>query len=175
MKVISEPKPADTTIPVSKMKDGQIGVITSWGDYPQYIGRGVQRFGDDLLSLRRPVGGAWSNWFGSTVSKDVHRVRLVDESQPFQVDADGKLTLVDTGPKPPEDIDATELNDGQVAVVSGTGGPVADAGKPVQRVGPDLVILGEPKETAWKSICGSSPRKGIVRVRPLAPGTVLEL
>lgn len=45
------------------MKDGQIGIITSWiGE--GYEGRVVQRVGNRLITLGRGSGNSWTTFFG---------------------------------------------------------------------------------------------------------------
>jgi len=46
---------AQVEIPVHNMKDGDIGVITSWS-MPDYHGRVVQRYKDNLITLGEQSG-----------------------------------------------------------------------------------------------------------------------
>lgn len=174
MKIVSENKPADTTIPVSNMGDGEIAVITQWGRHDTYVGRGVQRFGKDLITLRRSYGDSWSGRFEGEHDPD-YRVRLVGEGQPFKVDEKGMLTLVDVPTDVPMTIDARQLQDGQVAVVVSAIDYSSDVGKPVQRLGDDLVLLGEPREASWKGLFNPDDDDRGVFVRVLAPGATLEV
>ena len=43
-------------INVKDMKDGEVGIITSW-PYEEYVGRVVQRYENDLLT----IGKGWGN------------------------------------------------------------------------------------------------------------------
>lgn len=52
-------------INVSDMKDGEIGVITSW-PHEGYVGRVVQRYGNNLLT----VGKGWENCFRNHFSNN---------------------------------------------------------------------------------------------------------
>lgn len=45
-------------INVGDMKDGEIGIITSW-PYEEYVGRVVQRYENDLLT----IGKGWEKGF----------------------------------------------------------------------------------------------------------------
>lgn len=40
-------------IPVTEMKDGQVGIITTW-TISSYVGRIVQRHGSDLIAIGLP-------------------------------------------------------------------------------------------------------------------------
>lgn len=43
-------------ISINDMRDGQIGVITRWGNHDEYLGRVVQRYGDSLITLGQCYG-----------------------------------------------------------------------------------------------------------------------
>ena len=65
-------KNKDNLIPVSELKDGQIGVITQWSE-SRYLDIIVQRSNDFLFA----VGGV-ENWGGIPESTDC-RVRILRE------------------------------------------------------------------------------------------------
>lgn len=71
----------------SAMRDGQIAVITRW-DFDKYIGRIVQRFGNDLIVIGLDKGNAWSGLMCVPIPAPC-RVRIL---------ADGEtLTIKDNG------------------------------------------------------------------------------
>jgi hypothetical protein len=45
---------------VGDMMDGDIGVIVEWNNSLLYLGRIVQRYGDDLVAIGLSSGGGWS-------------------------------------------------------------------------------------------------------------------
>ncbi len=47
------------TLLAKDLKDGQLAVIV--GDYSNFKGRIIQRFGNDLVSIGLPIGDGWSN------------------------------------------------------------------------------------------------------------------
>lgn len=57
--------------PAYNLLDGQIAVITRWS-VNRYIGRIVQRYGNNLVSLGRPVAKSWPGFFneGNPVTRD---------------------------------------------------------------------------------------------------------
>jgi hypothetical protein len=66
------------TIPVQKMKDGQIGEIADTG----YRGRIVQRYGDLLISVGLCSGSAWTQILTSNSSM---HIRLLNAGESFFV------------------------------------------------------------------------------------------
>ena len=48
---------------VCNMEDGQVGIITKWS-IGSYEGDIVQRYGNDLICIGKPIGNSWSNLFG---------------------------------------------------------------------------------------------------------------
>jgi len=62
MKIIEEPK--QNGIPISEMKDGDLGVITDWDGWGHcHVGRIVQKYGDDLISVGMASGHCWVSFF----------------------------------------------------------------------------------------------------------------
>jgi hypothetical protein len=74
------------SIPLSEMKDGQIGIITEWADYQKYAGRIVQRYDNILIALGRSSGSSWSRIFAEC--SEHHRVRLLQNDEALYVDND---------------------------------------------------------------------------------------
>ena len=64
-------------IHVSKMQDGQIGEIVSWLAFC-YVGKIVQRYGDNLIVVGEGFDESWANLFeeNSTLPKDC-RVQIL--------------------------------------------------------------------------------------------------
>lgn len=71
----------------------------------------------------------------------------------------------------PGDIPASELKDGQIAVITEWDSLIAYSGRIIQRHGDTLVSLGMPSANRWSVI----PHGDSYRVRVLAPGTKLEI
>lgn len=70
----------DDSIAVHEMKDGDIGVITSWKDNglnSDCVGWVVQRYDGVLLTIGREAGCSWYNLFGSNENTNDRRVRLL--------------------------------------------------------------------------------------------------
>ena len=63
-------------ISVFEMKDGQIAVITNWGDIPEYTGRIVQRYGNNLITIGMDCGRTWPGCFNEKPD-NAYRVRLL--------------------------------------------------------------------------------------------------
>lgn len=70
-------------IPAQMMEDGQIGVIISWST-GSYLGKIVQRYKDNLVSLGEESGQSWSNWFDGRKAEDC-RVRLLTKKDLLQL------------------------------------------------------------------------------------------
>jgi len=68
----------DDTIPVHEMKDGEVGVIVEWS-CKQYIGRIVQKYGEDLITLFRGHGSNFPTVL--VIRKSCNRVRLIDKEE----------------------------------------------------------------------------------------------
>lgn len=58
--VLQGSKPTD--IRSTDMKDGDVGVITKWGTNDHYVGRIVQRYRDNIVSIGLEEGCSWSGW-----------------------------------------------------------------------------------------------------------------
>ena len=75
----------DGTIPVSEMKDGDIGVIIYWST-SRYIGRIVQRYCDCLLTVGAESGCGWGEYFKSPYVNSGCRVRILEKSETLVVE-----------------------------------------------------------------------------------------
>ena len=60
----------DINVHINKMQDGDIAVITHWGDCDEYIGRVVQRYKDTLISVGRESQERFSEIFTSSTNKE---------------------------------------------------------------------------------------------------------
>ena len=49
----------DDVMPISDMRDGDIGIITAWEDHEQYAESIVQAYGDGLIQVGKPSGDSW--------------------------------------------------------------------------------------------------------------------
>jgi len=68
----------DNTIPVMELKDGQIAVITEWGnDNHEYDGQIVQRWNDNLIQIGEDSGESWT----SLPNSDDCRVRVLEDGE----------------------------------------------------------------------------------------------
>jgi hypothetical protein len=57
----------DTSVPVDKMVDGDVAIITAWTKpNPEYVGRIVQRFSDTLLTLGGVKDNSWDVIFNAS-------------------------------------------------------------------------------------------------------------
>ena len=66
----------DKSIPVSEMKDGEIGTITKW-TYKNAVGTIVQRYNDILVTVGRPSGCSWPSIFPNG---DINcRIRILEK------------------------------------------------------------------------------------------------
>jgi hypothetical protein len=68
-------------IPLSKLKDGQIAVITSWV-HKQYLGLVIQRYHNDLFMIGKADG--WNN-FDRLITYDLNRVRILPKGTKFEI------------------------------------------------------------------------------------------
>lgn len=71
-------------IPVFEMKDGQIAIITKWGNSPEYIGRIVQRYGDELITIGMNSHYRWDNLSDGLLSPEC-RVRLLQPGETITI------------------------------------------------------------------------------------------
>lgn len=62
-------------IPVHRMRDGDIGVITAWS-YHHYIGIVVHRFKNNLISIRQSHGASWSDTVFNLVGEQRNQCRV---------------------------------------------------------------------------------------------------
>ena len=69
--------PDDGTIHIKDLRDGQIAVITCWGNNPGQIGAPVQRIGDDLVCVGLDIDHTIKGVFaGHTSYARNYRVRV---------------------------------------------------------------------------------------------------
>jgi len=66
---------------VGNMKDGDIGVIIEWGSIIYCLGRIVQRYGNDLISIGMPSGDSWRVLTPSRELSSNCRVRLLKKDE----------------------------------------------------------------------------------------------
>ena len=71
-------------IPVDRMKDGQIGVITLWEGHPDVLGRVVQRNGSNLISIGKSSGCGWANVL-QAADNSGRRVRLLEPGERIEI------------------------------------------------------------------------------------------
>ena len=71
--VATDSLPGD--IPVNKMKDGELGEVTSWSDGDENVGQIVQRYDTRLIFLGQNSGHSWP-WIFDATYPDC-RVRLI--------------------------------------------------------------------------------------------------
>lgn len=69
-------KEVDNSIPVSQLKDGELGIITSWA-MDAYQGRIVQWYKDHLITVGQPSGGCWSDCRDNFNNNENLRVRVL--------------------------------------------------------------------------------------------------
>lgn len=74
----------DDSVPVIQLKDGQIAIIVKWSN-PEYNGRIVQRYNNDLITLGRPLGNCWINYFKDNISGSSSRVRILKNGELIKV------------------------------------------------------------------------------------------
>ena len=77
MKVVLESE-SQNGIRSIDMKDGQIGVIVDWNTFPGYLGKIVQRFGPDLITLGAGEQKGWKDYFNQTGdNEEAYRVVIL--------------------------------------------------------------------------------------------------
>lgn len=76
-------KSGDRSIPVSEMKDGDVGIITEWV-YPSAAGTIIQRYDKVLIALGRYSGCCWPNILSSD-SKSC-RVRVLEKGETLVIE-----------------------------------------------------------------------------------------
>jgi hypothetical protein len=83
MKVINA---KNMEMPVYDMKDGQIAIITRWGNTTSYVGRIVQRYHEHLVTLGKESGSSWENYFmcknGSNAS---YMVKILERGTQLEI------------------------------------------------------------------------------------------
>ncbi len=87
MKVLSE---TVSDICINDMKDGDIGVVTKWGDSgygANVIGKVLQRYGDDnsamLIALGQPHGSTHTT--AMLTRSESHRVRVLPPGTKLEI------------------------------------------------------------------------------------------
>lgn len=79
-------RPSD--ICVDDMKDGNIAVITKWGN-TDYIGRVVQRYNDSLICVGNYSGKGWGDYFNpsrKSIRNEKYCVRLLEPGEELVVE-----------------------------------------------------------------------------------------
>ena len=66
------------------MRDGQIGEIVQWSD-PKHIGRIVQRFGSDIITIGMPKGESWSG-ICNRGEVDGCQIRLLEVGETLEIE-----------------------------------------------------------------------------------------
>lgn len=69
------------TIPISKLKDGQLAVIVSWAMSDEYNGVVVQRYKDKLIAIGKRSGLCWGDVFNLFNFDEVCRVRVLEPGE----------------------------------------------------------------------------------------------
>jgi len=74
----------EDSIPLSQMKDGDLGVITHWDILTVYVGEVVQRHGNNLVRIGYPLADSWPDAFKENgiytlTHNPKFRVKLVKE------------------------------------------------------------------------------------------------
>jgi len=84
VKVLSIP---GHSVHVTDMMDGDIAIITEWGNDPTigYVGRVVQRHGDDLIEVGHNVARTWTDAFHAAHHLDINRRYMVEILPPGTV------------------------------------------------------------------------------------------
>jgi hypothetical protein len=78
------------SVSLSQVKDGDIGVIFSWGAVSEYIGYVVQRCGEDLIRIGYGKGFSWPKMFSGEsllLNEQVFRIQIIKNPSIF---SDGK-------------------------------------------------------------------------------------
>lgn len=69
----------DRSIPISKMKDGDVAIIVDWA-IPGMCGKVVQKYKGSLVALGESSGNGWSNPFPDLSEKNRVRVLEIGET-----------------------------------------------------------------------------------------------
>jgi hypothetical protein len=78
--------PDTKIINVRQMLDSQIAEIVNWiPSSPDYIGAIVQRHGNILIAIGKPVGEGWSSLFNTPEDKRGCLVRILDEGETLTI------------------------------------------------------------------------------------------
>lgn len=77
---------SERSIPVRKMKDGEIGVIVEWSIL-EYLGRIVQRYKNHLLTVGGDPGSGWGEIFDKNGIGDFSncRVRILQPGELIEI------------------------------------------------------------------------------------------
>jgi hypothetical protein len=71
----------NTSVPVRKLRDGQMAIITKWDCMDAYAGRVVQRVGDSLITVGSNRSNSWPELFSSNsmaIDKKKDGIYMVD-------------------------------------------------------------------------------------------------
>lgn len=83
VKIAQEPK--DNTISVLDMKDGDIAIIVDWSSR-DHLGKIVQRYKDNLITVGKHSGEGWSSFFLTTDESPKRRVRILPKGTLLEID-----------------------------------------------------------------------------------------
>lgn len=72
------------SIPVFDMKDGQIGIVTEWGNNNDIVGRIIQRYNDILISLGKLSGSSFP--YALKTYDDTLRVRILQKGEQIEIE-----------------------------------------------------------------------------------------
>jgi hypothetical protein len=75
-----------TDIPVTKMKDGDLAVITKWWQGNYYVGTIVHRYDELLIAVGKKSGESWRLLFNGDCKCDDCRVRLLTKGETLIVE-----------------------------------------------------------------------------------------
>lgn len=163
-------KEVSQEVSVYSMKDGEIGIITSWGG-PAYVGRIVQRHGDKLITIGQDSGKSWGGFFEASMPRlDGYLVRILPNGTKIELQ-NGAVKIVQ---EPPVDVHVKDMMDGQMAVITSWSIPNY-VGTIVQRVGENLISIGADSKYVWYQASWPHGVDKECRVRILSKGTVIEL
>lgn len=76
-------------ISIDEMNDGEIGVITKWGDYPKYIGSVIQRYNDILIVIGEHSDKSFSTCYDDGDNTN-YRVRILPTGTLLKIVKDKK-------------------------------------------------------------------------------------
>ena len=71
-------------IPVTEMKDGQVGIITTW-TISSYVGRIVQRHGSDLIAIGLPEKYSWPFGFDNWKDNSPGKIQIISPGRTIRI------------------------------------------------------------------------------------------